>query len=94
MEFRVEAPAPLNLMLESTYQALAAVPLIYQASRNGVPMALDDLSAMRTAIAESFKTLRATVVTPDFSSSLAIPNRARPRSRRSANCSTPLWSRS
>lgn len=73
VEFRVEAPAPLNLMLESTYQALAAVPLTYQASRNGVPMALDDLSAMRTAIAESFKTLRATVVTPDFFVKLGNP---------------------
>lgn len=66
VEFRVEAPAPLNLMLESTYQALAAVPLTYRASQHGVPMALNDMPTMRTAIAESFRALRATVVSPDY----------------------------
>lgn len=73
VEYRVEAPAPLNLMLESTYQALAAVPLTYQASASGVPATLDDLQTMRAAIAESFRALRATVVTSDYFVKLGNP---------------------
>lgn len=64
--YSIEAPAPLNLMLESTYKVLAAVPLIYKTGPDGVPAEAQDLSAMRAAIATAYKALRSSIVKPEY----------------------------